>query len=51
LYRLLQEKLPTSTIVSIGHRATLAAFHTRRLAFNRDGDRHVLGEAALDPTK
>lgn len=51
LYRLLEERLAASTIVSIGHRATLAAFHKRRLAFNRDGDRHVLGEAALAPTK
>lgn len=51
LYRLLEERLAASTIVSIGHRATLAAFHQRRLAFNRDGDRHVLSEAALAPTK
>jgi putative ATP-binding cassette transporter len=51
LYRLLAERLAASTIVSIGHRATLAAFHQRRLAFNRDGERHVLDEAALVPTK
>jgi putative ATP-binding cassette transporter len=51
LYRLLEERLAASTIVSIGHRATLAAFHQRRLAFNRDGERHILGEAALAPTK
>ena len=35
LYRLLQERLPNTTIVSIGHRSTLAAFHRRRLAFER----------------
>jgi putative ATP-binding cassette transporter len=32
LYGLLRERLPATTIVSIGHRATLAAFHDRRLA-------------------
>jgi len=38
LYRLLQERLPATTIVSIGHRSTLAAFHTSRLAFvHEDG--------------
>ena len=39
LYRLLQERLPDATVVSIGHRSTLAAFHRRRLALERDGDR------------
>jgi vitamin B12/bleomycin/antimicrobial peptide transport system ATP-binding/permease protein len=38
LYRLLQERLPATTIVSIGHRSTLAAFHTRSVALTRDGD-------------
>jgi len=31
LYRLLKEKLPRTTLVSIGHRASLAAYHARRL--------------------
>jgi putative ATP-binding cassette transporter len=31
LYRLLQERLPRTTLVSIGHRASLARFHPRRL--------------------
>jgi vitamin B12/bleomycin/antimicrobial peptide transport system ATP-binding/permease protein len=31
LYRLLQERLKGSTIVSIGHRSTLGAFHGRRI--------------------
>ena len=31
LYRLLQERLKATTIVSIGHRSTLAAFHRRRV--------------------
>jgi putative ATP-binding cassette transporter len=33
LYRLLQERLPGTAIISIGHRTTLAAFHRRRFAF------------------
>jgi putative ATP-binding cassette transporter len=49
LYRLLDQRLPQATIVSIGHRATLAAFHRRRLAFTRSGDRHVVQETALAP--
>ena len=49
LYQLLDQRLPQATIVSIGHRATLAAFHRRRLAFIRAGDRHVVQEAALAP--
>ena len=49
LYRLLDQKLPQATIVSIGHRATLAAFHRRRLAFTRAGDHSVVQEAALAP--
>ncbi len=51
LYRLLAERLAGSTIVSIGHRATLAAFHGRRLAFNRDGDHADLREAELNAAK
>jgi putative ATP-binding cassette transporter len=33
LYRLLQERLPAATIISIGHRSTLGAFHRRRVGF------------------
>ncbi|HYD58579.1 MAG TPA: ABC transporter ATP-binding protein/permease [Burkholderiales bacterium] len=35
LYRLLREKLPETTLVSIGHRASLAEFHVRRLAWEQ----------------
>ena len=49
LYRLLEQRLAASTIVSIGHRSTLAAFHRRRLAFNREGDRYWVREASLAP--
>ena len=33
LYRLLKERLPGTTLVSIGHRASLAEFHPRRIAW------------------
>jgi putative ATP-binding cassette transporter len=42
LYRLLEEKLPTTTIVSIGHRSTLEAFHQRHVVLIRDGDQFLL---------
>jgi vitamin B12/bleomycin/antimicrobial peptide transport system ATP-binding/permease protein len=42
LYRLIEEKLPATTIVSIGHRSTLEAFHQRQIALSRDGDRFAL---------
>ncbi|MBB4040046.1 putative ATP-binding cassette transporter [Microvirga flocculans] len=31
IYRVIREKLPSTTVVSIGHRSTLAAFHDRRI--------------------
>ena len=48
LYRLLEEKLPDTTIVSIGHRSTLDAFHQRNVTLVRDGDQFALeaGEPA-----
>jgi vitamin B12/bleomycin/antimicrobial peptide transport system ATP-binding/permease protein len=49
LYRLLEERLSRTTIVSIGHRSTLAAFHRRRLSFARAGDRYALREDTLAP--
>jgi putative ATP-binding cassette transporter len=45
LYRLLEQKLPKTTIVSIGHRSTLEAFHDRKLTLVRDGDHFALSEA------
>ena len=42
LYRLLEEKLPATTIVSIGHRSTLEAFHQRNVVLAPDGDRFTL---------
>jgi vitamin B12/bleomycin/antimicrobial peptide transport system ATP-binding/permease protein len=49
LYRLLHERLPNLTLVSIGHRSTLAAFHQRRLNLVRDGNQHYVREATLRP--
>lgn len=45
LYNLLASKLPQTTIVSIGHRSTLEAFHQRHVAMVRDGDRFTLRDA------
>jgi putative ATP-binding cassette transporter len=47
LYRLLEQRLAAAAIVSIGHRATLAAFHRRRLVLAREGDRTWLREGKL----
>jgi vitamin B12/bleomycin/antimicrobial peptide transport system ATP-binding/permease protein len=47
LYRLIQARLPRATIVSIGHRSTLAAFHRRRYVLERQGDQHELREREL----
>jgi vitamin B12/bleomycin/antimicrobial peptide transport system ATP-binding/permease protein len=45
LYDLLASKLPQTTIVSIGHRSTLEAFHQRHVVMVRDGDRFTLQDA------
>lgn len=46
LYRLLRERLPDTTVISIGHRHALAAFHQRKLELQfADG-----GEGALVAT-
>jgi len=49
LYRLLQERLPTTTIVSIGHRSTLEAFHRRQVQLAREGERFVLRVIGAEP--
>jgi vitamin B12/bleomycin/antimicrobial peptide transport system ATP-binding/permease protein len=49
LYRLIEEKLPATTIVSIGHRSTLEAFHQRKVVLARDGDRFALQSQSGDP--
>jgi putative ATP-binding cassette transporter len=47
LYTLLEQRLPRSTIVSIGHRSTLSAFHRRRFDITREDERNWLRE--IDP--
>jgi putative ATP-binding cassette transporter len=42
LYRLLEEKLPATTIVSIGHRSTLEAFHQRNVVLVHGGEGFLL---------
>jgi putative ATP-binding cassette transporter len=49
LYRLLEKRLPGTTLVSIGHRSTLGEFHNRRLTLSRDGAAFVLAETANPP--
>jgi putative ATP-binding cassette transporter len=52
LYRLLEERLPATTIVSIGHRSTLEALHDRNVVLAPGGDRFTLqdrGEGAKPP--
>ena len=44
LYRLIVEKLPATTIVSIGHRSTLDAFHQRRIALMRSGQHFKIAD-------
>ena len=45
LYGMLKEKLPQTTVISIGHRLSLQDFHTRTLELKSDG----LGSRVLTP--
>jgi putative ATP-binding cassette transporter len=38
IYKIIKEKLPDTTVVSIGHRSTLAAFHDRRIDMQKQAD-------------
>ncbi|MGA7810413.1 ABC transporter ATP-binding protein/permease [Bradyrhizobium sp.] len=51
LYRLLEEKLPATTVVSIGHRSTLEAFHQRNVVLTANGDRFALQNRSEDIKK
>jgi putative ATP-binding cassette transporter len=52
VYAALAARLSKTTIISIGHRSTLGAFHRRRLEMTREGDhftpRDVAAEAAAE---
>ena len=39
LYRVLKQRLPHTTIVSIAHRPAVAAFHDQRMVFRREEGR------------
>jgi putative ATP-binding cassette transporter len=47
LYRLLQERLPATAVISIGHRSTLGAFHRRRVAFEREASGYAVRDVPL----
>ncbi|MCX7321224.1 MAG: ABC transporter ATP-binding protein/permease [Hyphomicrobiales bacterium] len=42
LYGMIEARLPGTTVVSIGHRSTLRAFHQRHVAMAQAGDHFVL---------
>jgi len=46
LYALVKERLAGTTVISIGHRPTLGAFHTRRLVVRPNGDQAATLEEA-----
>jgi putative ATP-binding cassette transporter len=43
LYRVVKEKLPHTTLVSIGHRESLASEHKRRLSWRTEGPPALMG--------
>jgi putative ATP-binding cassette transporter len=50
LYALLRERLPGTTVVSVGHRSTLRAFHARRLVVTPNGTgAATVAEVAAQP--
>lgn len=46
LYRLLTDRLPGTTVVSIGHRSTLEAFHQREVSLVPVGPQFTIGTTA-----
>jgi putative ATP-binding cassette transporter len=53
LMRLVLERLPDATVISVGHRADLEAFHTRKLVleYRADGARLVSDECLRKPCR
>jgi putative ATP-binding cassette transporter len=46
LYAVLKQRLPNTTIVSIGHRSSLTPLHQRHLEMTPEGDHYTLRDAA-----
>jgi putative ATP-binding cassette transporter len=46
LYAVIEKQLPSTTIVSIGHRSTLRSFHGRDVTLARDGETFALADRA-----
>src|SRR4029077_17377866 len=46
LYAVLAQRLPDTTIVSIGHRSAVVGLHRRHIEMAPDGDRFTLRDAA-----
>jgi putative ATP-binding cassette transporter len=49
LYRVIVETLPRTTLVSIGHQATMNQFHKRRIAFQTHDDAPATVAPAIAP--
>jgi putative ATP-binding cassette transporter len=50
MYKILKQRLPNATLISIAHRPSVAAFHETRLVFRREeGSPGTLAEAAIAP--
>lgn len=47
LYALLRSEMPSALLVSVGHRSTLAAFHTHRLEVDGHGGWSLLEQEAV----
>lgn len=45
LYTLIEQRLPNTTVISIGHRSTLHAFHQRNVTLAKSGDHFTLQDA------
>ena len=50
LYALVKERLASTTVISVGHRPTLGAFHNRRLVVRPNSDRAASLEEATATT-
>jgi putative ATP-binding cassette transporter len=50
LYQLIEARLPDTTVISIGHRGTLHAFHQRNVTLEKTGESFALTEATSAAT-